>query len=325
MSESAAMNESPVTNESPAMNENRADAVVVRGLEVRVPSTAKPYAAPLPVLRGLDLTVPSGQVTVMVGANGAGKTTTLRTVAGVHPFSAGTLEVLGTTMGPARVRPPQGVASLPSISALPRRWTSRHIARMRRGALPGFDAAWFEELLTSFGVPLEQEVGRLSKGQATQLGLAAALAQDPRLLILDEPLAHLDPLARTELVDVLRCFMAGEDRTLLLATHDLEGMERFADHLVVISHGIDVLSGDVESLREEYVLCELESAAMTEPGGSLVGPTTTGAGTSALVAVEDAVGLPTTASLRRPDVSEIVTHLLRAAREDTAAPRRTAR
>ena len=325
MSESAAMNESPVTNESPAMNENRADAVVVRGLEVRVPSTAKPYAAPLPVVRGLDLTVPSGQVTVMVGANGAGKTTTLRAITGAHPFSSGSVEVLGTALGTARVRPPQGMTSLPGLSAYPRRWTARHIARIRQDAIPGFDTAWFEELLTSFGVPHEQEVGRLSKGQATQLGLAAALAQDPRLLILDEPFAHLDPLARTELVDVLRCFMAGEDRALLLATHDLEGMERFADHLVVISQGIDVLSGDVESLREEYVLCELESAAMTEPGGSLVGPTTTGAGTSALVAVEDAVGLPTTASLRRPDVSEIVTHLLRAAREDTAAPRRTAR
>ena len=64
---------------------------------------------------------------------------------------------------------------------------------------------------------------------------------------------------------------------------------------------------------------------MTEPGSSLVGPTTTGTGTRALVAVEDAVGLPTAASLRRPDVSEIVTHLLRAARDDAAAPRRTAR
>lgn len=310
--------------EAPAAPE--APAVRVRGLSVDLPSLGRPYAAPLHAVRDLSFTAPTGQVIALVGANGAGKTTTLRAVAGAHPFSAGSIEVLGTALGPARVRPPQGVASLPGVSASPRRWTSRHIARMRKDTIPGFDVAWFEELLTAFGIPHEQEVNRLSQGQATQLGLAAALAQDPQLLILDEPFAHLDPLARTELVDVLRCFMAGEDRTLLLATHDLEGMERFADHLVVVSRGIDVLSGDVESLREEFLLCELERSEIArEAEHSLVGPTTTGTGTRALVAVDDAVGLPTTASLRRPDVSEIVTHLLRAAREDAAAPRRTAR
>lgn len=308
------------------MNDHRSDAVIVRGLEVRLPSGERPYAEALPAVRGLDLTVPTGQVTVMVGANGAGKTTTLRAITGAHPFSAGSIEVLGTALGSARVRPPQGVASVPGLSAHPRRWTARHVARLRQDAIPGFDTARFEELLTAFRVPHGQELRRLSQGQATQLGLAAALAQDPQLLLLDEPFAHLDPLARTELVDVLRDVMTGQERTLLVATHDLDGIERFADHLVVLSHGVDVLSGDVESLREEFLLYELErSETAQEAAHSLVGPATTGTGTRALIAVDDAVGLPRTASLRRPDVNEIVTHLLRAARHDAEAPRRTAR
>lgn len=312
------------------MNEYRNNAVTVRGLEVRVPPGERPYAEPLPVVRGLDLTVPVGQVTAMVGANGAGKTTTLRAITGAHPFSAGSIEVLGTALGSARVRPPHGAASLPGLSAHPRRWTARHVARLRQEAIPGFDAARFEELLTAFRVPHGRELRRLSQGQTTQLGLAAALAQDPQLLILDEPFAHLDPLARTELVDVLREYMSHEERTLLLATHDLDGMERFADHLVVVAQGVDVLSGDIESLREEFLLCELERSelapeAAQEAAHSLVGATTTGTGTRALIAVDDAVGLPTTASLRRPDVSEIVTHLLCAARDGAATPRRTAR
>ena len=312
------------------MNDQRNDAVMIRGLEVRVPSGERPYAESLPAVRGLDLTAPVGQVTAMVGANGAGKTTTLRAITGVHPFSAGSIEVLGTALGPARVRPPHRAASLPGLSAHPRRWTARHVARLRREAIPGFDTARFEELLTAFRVPHGQELRRLSQGQATQLGLAAALAQDPQLLILDEPFAHLDPLARTELVDILREYMSREDRTLLLATPDLDGMERFADHLVVVAQGVDVLSGDVESLREEFLLCELERSELApetaqDAAHSLVGATTTGAGTRALIAVDDAVGLPTTASLRRPDVSEIVTHLLRAARDGAATPRRTAR
>src|SRR5699024_5059078 len=113
------------------------------------------------------------------------------------------------------------------------------------------------------------------RGQAAQLGLAAALAQDPRLLVLDEPFAHLDPLARTDMIDVLREYMSREDRTLLLATHDLEGMERFADYLVVLDRGVDVLSGDIESLREEFLLCELENL---HAAPALVGATSTGLG-----------------------------------------------
>ena len=290
-------------------------AVVVRDLEVRLPGTDRPYAASLPVVRELDLTAPTGQVTALVGANGAGKTTTLRAVTGALPFTSGTVEVLGAALGPARLRPPHGLASVPEVSAYPRRWTAMHVAQLRARLVPGFDARGFEELLTRFRVPPGRELGRLSRGQATQLGLAAALAQDPQLLVLDELFAHLDPLARTELVDTLREVVARENRTLLLATHDLEGMDRFVDQLVVIAQGRDVVSGDVETLREEYLLLEQgQGASRPVPGGLLIGATTVGAATRALVHIDDAVGLPTDVSLRRPDVSEIVTHLMRAAR-----------
>lgn len=313
------------------MSPSPSNAVAVRDLEVRLPSGGRPYTEPLPIIRGLDLTVPAGQVTALVGVNGAGKTTTLRTVTGALAVDAGTVEVLGTALGPARVRPPLGVASMPDISAYPQRWTPQHVARLRRRVVPGFDSVRFEELLTAFGVPHQRELRRLSRGQSTQLGLAAALAQDPQLLILDEPFAHLDPLARTELTEVLRDFMAHEERTLLLATHDLDGMDRFVDQLVVIAHGRDILSGEVESLREEFLLCELDLTDVDRPdldqgpGQPFIGATSTGTGTRALISADDAVGLPTSASLSRPDVSEIVTHVLRAARADAPSHRRTHR
>lgn len=305
------------------MSHNATEALVVRGLEVRLPARDRPYATSLAAVRGLDLTVPTGLVTAVAGANGAGKTTTLRAVTGALPATAGRLEVLGTALGPARVRPPPSMASVPDIAAYPRRWTAHHVAKLRQRLVPGFDARRFTELLTTFRVPSGSEVGRLSRGQATQFGLAAALAQDPRLLILDEPFAHLDPLARTELIDTLREFMAREDRTLLLATHDLEGMERFVDQLVVIAQGTDILSGDIETLREEFFLIE-HAGGPPLPGEALIGPLTTGGSVRALVHIEDAAGLPTHASLRRPDVSEIVTHLLRAARAGASPSGRSA-
>lgn len=164
-------------------------------------------------------------------------------------------------------------------------------------------------------MPLDRPVSSLSRGQLTQIAVAAALARDPRLLLLDEPFARLDPLARTDLVDELREMMTRGDRTILLSTHDLEGMDRFVDHLVVIADGRAVLEGEVEMLCEEFLLLEQPSdrAPGSDPGSPLIGPATTGGTTRGLVAVDDAAGLMPEVSLRRPTMSELVTHCLRAA------------
>ena len=295
-------------------------AVRVQGLTAELPSRDRPYAAPIRAVRELDLSVPAGQVTALVGTNGAGKTTTLRTMIGALPWAAGSIEVLGTEMGAAGVALPAGVAVVPDTPDYPDRWTARTVARAHSTVGP-VDPALFEARLTAHQVPLDRPVGRLSRGQLTQLAISAALAQDPRLLILDEPLARLDPLARTELVDELRDLMAHDDRTLLLSTHDLEGMDRFVDHLVVIADGRAVLEGDVETLCEEFLLVERtrEARPAGESGAELIGPTTAGGTTRGLVAVDDAAGQDPEASLRRPTMNELVTHCLRAA--DTSGRR----
>jgi ABC-2 type transport system ATP-binding protein len=269
-------------------------AVRVEDLTVELPSRDRPYAAPLRALQGLDLTVPAGQVTALVGANGAGKTTALRTMIGAIAWSTGRLEVLGTEIGAARVAVPSGVAVVPDTPAYPERWTARRVARAQE-ATGDVDHRRFEDLLTAHRVPVDRPVGTLSRGQLTQLAVAAALARDPRLLILDEPFARLDPLARTDLVDELRALMALGDRTVLLSTHDLEG--------------------DVETLCEEFLLLEepQEASAERGAGSPLIGPVATGGTTRALVALDDAAGAAPGTSLRRPTMNELVTHCLRAA------------
>ncbi|MGO2310562.1 ABC transporter ATP-binding protein [Brachybacterium tyrofermentans] len=300
-----------------ALDEPEDAAVVVRDLAVELPSDERPYAAPIQAVRDLSFTVPAGQVTAIVGTNGAGKTTTLRALSGAVPFSDGSIEVLGTSLGPATVGLPDGVAIVPDAPAYPARWTARHVARAYSSTARHFDRARFDAYLVEHRVPAGRSVGGLSRGQLTRLAVAAALAHDPRLLILDEPLARLDPLARTGMVDNLRALMAREDRTILLSTHDLDGMDRFVDHLVVVAHGQNVLEGDVEMLREEFLLLEQDSAGPGMDGDSIaspmIGAVTTGGTTRALVHLEEAAGLPPGADLRRPGVSELVTHWLRAA------------
>lgn len=301
-------------------------AITVQGLAIDLPAREHPYGAPLRAVQDLSFTVPTGQVTAIIGTNGAGKTTTLRALSGALAFTAGSIEVLGTALGPASVGLPQGAALVPDAPAYPERWTARHVARAHRSTAAHFDDARFEAYLAEHRVPTDRSVRGLSRGQLTQLAVAAALAQDPRLLILDEPLARLDPLARTELVDELRALMAREDRAILLSTHDLDGMDRFVDHLVMVADGQSVLEGEAEALREEFLLLEqpsTEAAAGDQFAASpLIGAVTSGGTTRGLVHLEEAAGLPPGADLRRPGVSDLVTHWLRAA---TASARTTPR
>lgn len=289
-------------------------AAVVRGLTVELPVQRRPYGAPLRAVHDLSFEVPTGEVTVMVGRNGAGKTTVLRALSGALPASGGSMEVLGADMRPATRRLPLGAALVPDSPNYPARWSSRQIARAHELTTPSFDRSLFEDRLRRCGVSPGRACGRLSQGQLTQVSISAALAQDPHLLILDEPFAHLDPLARAQLVDELREVMTHEGRSILLSTHDLEGMERFVDHLVMIAGGRAVLEGEVEQLLDDAVLLERSGPAGRPPEGrpvQLIGAVRTGELERGLLPVDEAVLLGESASLRRPGLPDLVTHWLR--------------
>lgn len=300
-----------------AVEGGRAPAASVSGLSVELSSHERPYGTPLRAVQDLSFTVPAGQVTAIVGLNGAGKTTTLRALSGTVPYTRGSIDVLGTCMGSAVVGLPQGAAIVPDTPAYPSRWTPRNVMRAHRSTNRPFDVARFEMYLVEHRVPTDRPVGGFSQGQLTQLAVAAALAQDPLLLILDEPFARLDPLARAELLDELRTEMAREDRSMLLSTHDLEGMDRFVDHLVVVAQGCDVLEGEVESLRDEFLLLEQASSEISprdeKSDAPLIGALTAGGITRGLVHIEEAAGLSPGAHLRRPSLADLITYWLRAA------------
>lgn len=285
-------------------------AVSVRDLVLRRRPERRPYAEPTLVLDRLSFDAPAGQVTAVVGSNGAGKSTVLGAILGAIPSQAGSIRVLGSPMTGAEDALPAAVAFVADAPVVPDSWSAHDLARLCRGAVDTFDVREFGRLLRTHGVPASRKVRDLSRGQATWLGVAAALAGAPRLLILDEPLARLDPLARRELVDLLRERVA-EGASVLLSTHDLDGMDRFVDHLVVLDHGRTVLEGDVESLREDHLLVSVPDLSAAAIGPVAIGAERLGEGTQALVRVDDAAGLPAGADLRTPDLADLVTAYLR--------------
>ena len=204
-------------------------------------------------LTDCTVTVPEGRVSALVGPNGAGKTTLLRILAGLASQTAGTASVLG---GPPRQDPAflAEVGFLAQEIPLYRRFTSEDHIRIGAHLNPSWDAALVRTRLAELRIPLDQRVGTLSGGQRAQVALTLTLAKRPRLLLLDEPVAALDPLARRNFLATLTAAVADAagGLTVVLSSHLVIDLERVCDHLILLAGSQVQVSGDIDTLLAEH-------------------------------------------------------------------------
>jgi ABC-2 type transport system ATP-binding protein len=199
------------------------------------------------------VTVPEGRVSALIGPNGAGKTTLLRMLAGLARPTSGTASVLGGA-------PRQDPAFLAEIGFLAqeiplyRRFTAEDHIRIGAHMNPRWDTPLVRTRLAEMRIPLDQRVGTLSGGQRTQVALALTLAKRPRLLLLDEPVAALDPLARRNFLATLTSAVADADGglTVVLSSHLVADLERVCDHLILLAGSRVQLCGDIDTLLAEH-------------------------------------------------------------------------
>jgi ABC-2 type transport system ATP-binding protein len=201
---------------------------------------------------GLDLQVEQGAVYGLLGRNGAGKTTTLRLLAGVLAPSAGQAHVLGVDMRTARSRERSRFAYITQDQQLDRSLTGEQIASYLTRFYPLWDGARATDVAGRFGIPMDRRVGELSGGQQRVMAVILALAGRPEVLLLDEPAAGLDPVARRELIDVLVELLAeGSRPTILLSTHIVGDVERLADRVGMMASGQLHLEAGLDELQAE--------------------------------------------------------------------------
>jgi ABC-2 type transport system ATP-binding protein len=197
--------------------------------------------------------VPEGRVSALVGPNGAGKTTLLRILAGLASQTGGTASVLG---GPPRQDPAflAEVGFLAQEIPLYRRFTSEDHIRIGAHLNPSWDAELVRTRLAELRIPLDQRVGTLSGGQRAQVALTLTLAKRPRLLLLDEPVAALDPLARRNFLATLTAAVADAagGLTVVLSSHLVIDLERVCDHLILLAGSQVQVSGDIDTLLAEH-------------------------------------------------------------------------
>ncbi|WP_422745047.1 ABC transporter ATP-binding protein [Micromonospora sp. WMMD754] len=205
-------------------------------------------------LRECDFALPTNRIVALVGANGAGKSTLLSIIAGTLSATGGTLLVHGRPV--ARGRSTDGgsrVAILAQDKPLYRDFTVSDMLRFGRSTNRVWDQRRALSWLRRFDVPLDRRCGKLSGGQRAQVALAVALGSRPAVLLLDEPLANLDPVARTEVTGELMAEAADDDMTVMLSTHIIAELSGVGDHLLLLDAGRPVLTGDVEDLLDGHV------------------------------------------------------------------------
>ncbi|MDA1194898.1 MAG: ABC transporter ATP-binding protein [Planctomycetota bacterium] len=198
------------------------------------------------VLRGVDLDVPRGVTTVLLGANGEGKTTLLGACLGILARGAGRLDVLG--LDPQR-DPSELRTRIGYVPSTPDAYDWMRVAdwfALLRPHYPTWNDELALDLVVRLDVPRTTRFGQMSRGQGMKAMLAAALAPNPELLLLDEPFGGLDPLVREEVLRNVIAALGAEPRTVLLCTHDLDVAARVADRVAVLAGGRIVREGPVE-------------------------------------------------------------------------------
>jgi ABC-2 type transport system ATP-binding protein len=212
-------------------------------------------------LRECTLAIPAGRVTALVGPNGAGKSTLLNLAVGLSSPSAGAVTVLdGRRAGsPAAL---DGIAFVAQDTPLYRNLSVADMIYVTRSLNRRFDHAYAQARLKELGIPQKRKAGKLSGGQQAQLALTLALARRPRLLVLDEPVAMLDPVARHDFMATVLAAASADGVSVLLSSHVLTELERVAGYLVLLSRGRVRLAGEVGDLLAAHGQTSLEELAM---------------------------------------------------------------
>jgi ABC-2 type transport system ATP-binding protein len=212
-------------------------------------------------LHECTLAIPAGHVAALVGPNGAGKTTLLNLAVGLAAPSAGGVTVLGGRPAGSSAAL-DGIAFVAQDTPLYKNLSAADMIYVTRSLNRRFDQPYAKARLDELGIPPKRKAGKLSGGQQAQLALTLALARHPRLLVLDEPVAMLDPIARHDFMDTVLAAAAAGGVSVLLSSHALAELERVAGYLILLSRGRVRLAGEIDDLLASHGRASLEELAL---------------------------------------------------------------
>ena len=226
-----------------------------------------------------SLDIPQGYITGFVGRNGAGKTTTIRLIMDMIAPDKGEIRIFGKTMAQNGREIKQDIGLVGDVSGYIGQCKVSQIHDMIAPFYHNWDEDLYQRYIKRFEIPQNNKVMKLSKGQNKLFYLVMALSHRPKLLILDEPTANLDPVARAEILDILKERMADEEMTILYSTHITSDLEHAGDYLILIDQGQLVFTQEKDSLLENSCIVKGDNSLITpDTRGIFTGLVQTGVG-----------------------------------------------
>ena len=205
-----------------------------------------------------SLTVKPGMITGLIGANGAGKSTTFKAVLGLIRTESGIVELFGKRPEEITPEDKERLGVLLADSGFSGYLSIRDLIPVLKAMYHQFDQTYFEEQCRRFELPMTKKIKEFSTGMKRKLQVLAAISHHADLLILDEPTAGLDVLARDEMLTMLREYMEIEGRAILISSHISSDLEDFCDDIYMINHGQVILHEETDTLLNEYGLLKVD-------------------------------------------------------------------
>jgi ABC-2 type transport system ATP-binding protein len=264
-------------------------------------------------LQDCSFQLPQGRVAALVGPNGAGKSTLLRMLAGISTPSAGELSVLGRSPRTQRAEILARIGYLDQERPLYKGFRVSEMLRFGRELNPRWDEARARRHLDELAIGLQSRIGKLSGGQQAQVAVTMCLAKQPELLLLDEPVAALDPLARDDLMHILLQSVVDDGATVLISSHAIADLATVCDYVIILSASRVQLADELDSvLTGHWMLIGPAGAAPVMPGdATVVSSVTTGRQLTMIVRTGSPVTDPAW-QVVEPTLEEIVLAYLRA-------------
>ncbi|MCL1809537.1 MAG: ABC transporter ATP-binding protein [Clostridiales bacterium] len=203
-------------------------------------------------LDSVSFTLPAGRVMGFVGQNGAGKTTTIRCILNMAIRESGEVNIFGLDNQQDELAVKQELAAVFDEIFFVDTWRLREVEKAVKGFYSRWNSKLFGEYLSKFGLPPGKRVKELSRGMKMKLMLAVAMSHEAKLLILDEPTSGLDPVARNELLEILREYVADGEKSVFFSTHITSDLEHIADFITLIDHGKIFYTGTKDGLLEHF-------------------------------------------------------------------------